>query len=138
MEFLRSRQWIGARRLVLIGVIVFLGIRQYGGQLVSMLRRPDPVHDIVITRAEFRPELPGGRPGWIIGFRNDSDKFTYDQIQLEATYFDERGSVLETDKLVVKQKLPPREEKLVGSADFKARPGANRGNLKVLGATEVK
>ena len=66
LEFLRSRQWIAARRLVLVGVIVFLGIRQYGGQLVSMLRRPDPIHDIVITRAEFRPELPGSRPGWII------------------------------------------------------------------------
>src|ERR1043165_5590793 len=101
LQFLRSRQWVLARRLVLIGVILFLGISQYGGSLVHLLRRPNPTRDIVIIRAEFRPELPGAKPAWIIGFRNTSDKFTYDQIQLEAKYMDETGKVLEQDKLVV-------------------------------------
>src|SRR4030095_11803698 len=98
LQFLRSRQWIMARRLVLVGIILFLGIRQYGDSLVSLLRRPNATRDIVITHSEFRPELPGAKPAWIIGFRNDSDKFTYDQIQLEATYFDDKGNVLERDK----------------------------------------
>ncbi len=138
LEFLRSRQWIAARRLVLIGIIIVLGIRQYGSQVTGLLRRPNPVNDIVITRTEFRPELQGTRPGWIIGFRNDSDRFTYDQIQLDATYLDKDGRVLYSDKLVVSQKLPPRGEKLIGSADIKNRPGAARGTLKVAGASEVK
>ena len=138
LQFLRSRQWVLARRLVLIGVILFLGISQYGGSLVHLLRRPNPTRDIVITRAEFRPELPGAKPAWIIGFRNTSDKFTYDQIQLEARYMDETGKVLEQDKLVVRQKLPPQDEKLVASVDFKNRGGATKGVLKVLGAQETK
>lgn len=138
LDFLRSRQWIVARRLALIAIIVILGIRQYGNSIVSMLRRPNPTRDIVLTRTEFRPELPGTKPGWIIGFRNNSDKFTYDQIQLEATYMDDQGKVLEKDKLVVKQKLPPGDEKLIGSADFKSRGAAKSGTLKVTGAEQVK
>ena len=138
LDFLRSRQWIVARRLALIAIIVILGIRQYGNGIVSMLRRPNPTQDIVLTRTEFRPELPGTKPGWIIGFRNNSDKFTYDQIQLEATYMDDQGKVLEKDKLVVKQKLPPGDEKLIGSADFKSRGAAKSGTLKVTGAEQVK
>ena len=138
LDFLRSRQWIVARRLFLIAIIVILGIRQYGNNVLSMLRRPNPTRDIVLTRMEFRPELPGTKPGWIIGFRNNSDKFTYDQIQLEATYIDDQGKVLEKDKLVVKQKLPPGDEKLIGSADFKSRGAAKSGTLKVTGAEQVK
>ena len=138
LQFLRSRQWIVARRLLLIGIILVLGIRQYGSSLVTLLRRPNPARDIVITRAEFRPELPGAKPAWIIGFRNGSEKFTYDQIQLEATYMDDTGKVLERDKLVVKQKLPPGDEKLIGSVDFKSRGSAKSGSLKVVGADQVK
>ena len=137
LEFLRSRQWIAARRLVLAGIILVLGIRQYGSGIVTVLRRPNPARDIAITRVEFRPELPGSKPAWIIGFRNNSNKFTYDQIQLEATYLDDRGKVLETDKLIVRQKLPPGDEKLIGSVDFKSRGTANSGTLKLLGAQEA-
>ena len=138
LQFLRSRQWIVARRVLLIGIILVLGIRQYGSSLVTLLRRPNPARDIVITRAEFRPELPGAKPAWIIGFRNGSEKFTYDQIQLEATYMDDAGKVLERDKLVVRQKLPPGDEKLIGSVDFKSRGPAKSGSLKVVGADQVK
>jgi hypothetical protein len=138
LQFLRSRQWIVARRLLLIGIILVLGVRQYGNSLATLLRRPNPARDIVITRAEFRPELPGAKPAWIIGFRNGSEKFTYDQIQLEATYMDDAGKVLERDKLVVRQKLPPGDEKLIGSVDFKSRGAAKSGSLKVVGADQVK
>src|SRR6266581_6319825 len=102
LEFLRSRQWVIGRRLFLVGLILFLGIRQYGGDVVTLLRRPNATRDIAVTRAEFRPELPGSKPAWIIGFRNNSNKFTYNQIQLEATYVDAQGRILDRDKLVVK------------------------------------
>ena len=138
LDFLRSRQWILGRRLLLVGIIIFLAIRQYGGNVVSMLNRPNPTKDIEITHAEFRPEIPGSKPAWIIGFRNTSSKFTYDHIQLEATYFDSEGKRLETDKLVVSQKLPPGDEKLIGSTDFKSRGPAKTGTLKVLGAQEAR
>jgi hypothetical protein len=138
LNFLRSRQWILARRLILVGIVLVLGIRQYGSGIVTMLRRPNPVRDIALTHAEFRPELAGAKPAWIIGFRNNSSKFTYDQIQLEATYIDDDGKVLEMDKLVVRQKLPPGDEKLIGSVDFKSRGAARTGTLKVLGAQETK
>ena len=138
LQFLRSREWVIARRLVLIGIILFLGIRQYGDSLVSLLRRPNAPRDIVITHSEFRPELGGAKPAWIIGFRNNSDKFTYDQIQLEATYFDDKGNVLERDKLAVRQKLPPKDEQLVASVDFKSRGAATRGSLRVVAAEQVK
>jgi hypothetical protein len=138
LQFLQTRQWILARRLLLVGIVVLLGVRQYGASFVTLLRRPNPPHDIVLTHAEFRPELPGAKPAWIIGFRNDSNKFTYDQIELDATYLDEQGKVLERDKLVVKQKLPPGDEKLIGSVDFKDRGTAKTGTLKVIGAETVK
>jgi hypothetical protein len=137
LQFFRSRQWVVTRRLLLVGIVLLLGMRQYGDSIVSLLRRPRPVRDIVITRAEFRPELPDAKPAWIIGFRNLSEKFTYDQIELEATYLDERGTILERDKLVVRQKLPPMDEKLIGSVDFKSRGAATQGTLRVLGAKEV-
>jgi hypothetical protein len=138
LQFLRSREWVLARRLVLVGIVLFLGIRQYGDSLVSLLRRPNAPRDIVITHSEFRPELGGAKPAWIIGFRNSSDKFTYDQIQLEATYLDDKGNILERDKLAVRQKLPPGDEKLVASVDFKSRGAATQGTLRVVGAEEVK
>jgi hypothetical protein len=138
LAFLRSRQWVLGRRLLLVGIILVLGIRQYGNSLVSLLRRPNPAQDIVITRVEFRPELATAKPAWIIGFRNDSDKFTYDQIELEAAYMDDQGKVLERDKLVVKQKLPPGDEKLIASVDFKSRGAAKTGTLKVVGAQQAK
>src|SRR5262245_56806987 len=138
LDFLRSRQWIIGRRLFLVGIVIILAIRQYGNGLVTLLRRPNPSRDIVITLAEFHPELAAAKPAWIIGFRNNSNKFTYDQIQLEATYVDSSGAVLEKDKLTVKQKLPPGDEKLIGSVDYKNRGAAASGSLKVVGAEEVR
>ena len=61
LQFLRSRQWVVARRLILLGIILVLGVRQYGGNIVSMLRRPNATRDIVITKAEFRPELQNAK-----------------------------------------------------------------------------
>jgi hypothetical protein len=137
-EFLRSRQWVLGRRLFLVSVVIVVAIRQYGGGVVSLLQRPNAVRDIVITHVEFRAELPGAKPAWIIGFRNNSSKFTYDQIQLEATYTDDQARVLETDKLVVHQKLFPGDEKLVGSVDFKSRGAASGGTVKLIRAEAVK
>ena len=136
-DFLRSRQWVLGRRLVLIGIIILLGIRQYGGNIARMLMRPDPAKDIVVTHAEFRPELPGAKPAWIIGLHNNSNKYTYDQIQVAATYLDDQGKIVDKDKLVIRQKLPPGDEKLIGSVDFKSRGAATRGSLTVTGAATV-
>jgi hypothetical protein len=138
LDFLRTRQWVVARRLVLVGIVLFVGYRTYGDAIISRIRGPNGQRDITITHAEFRPELPGAKPAWIIGFRNNSNRFTYDQIQLEATYVDDSGSILEKDKLVVKQKIPPGDEKLIASVDFKSRGAATHGTLKVMSADEVK
>jgi hypothetical protein len=137
-EFLRSRQWIVVRRLILIGIVVLLGLRQYGPRIAMLLTRPDPARDIVITHAEFRPELTGAKPAWIIGMHNNSSKYTYDQIQVAATYLDEQGEIVDRDQLVIRQKLPPGDEKLIGSVDFKSRGAATRGSLTVTGAATVR
>jgi hypothetical protein len=137
LDFFRSRQWAVTRRLILVGIVILVAIRQYGGQITTLLRHPDPVNDIAITRAEFRPELPGTKPAWIIELHNNSQKFTYDQIQVEAKYIDDSGNVVETDKLVIMQKLAPGDDKLVGSVDFKSRGAAKRGTLRVMSATTV-
>ena len=138
LDFLRTRQWVIARRLALVAITLIVGYRTYGDAIVSRLRGPDPQRDITISRAEFRAELPSAKPAWIIGFHNNSARFTYDQIQLDATYMDNNGTVLEKDRLVVKQKLAPGEEKVIGSIDFKSRGAATRGSLRVLGAEAVK
>ncbi len=138
LDFLCSRQWVIRRRLFLVGIVAIVAYRQYGDSVAMWFSGPNPVRDITITRSEFRPELPAARPAWIIGFRNDSAKFTYDNIELEATYMDKDGKVIETDKLVVKQKLPPGGEKVIASTDFKSRGAASRGTLSVLGAQETR
>jgi hypothetical protein len=136
--FLRSRQWIFARRLALIALIVFLGIRNYAGPVWSWLRAADPQRDVAVIKSEFRTDLGEEKPAWVIGLRNNSNTTTYDQIELEATYMNNEGKVLETDRLVVKQKLTPGHEQTIASTDLKPRVGATNGTLKVIGARRVK
>jgi hypothetical protein len=138
LEFLRTRQWIAARRVILVTIVVILALNRYGGGLTSLLFRPNPTRDIEITRTEFRSDIPAARPVWIIGFRNTSRRFTYDVIQLEANYFDRSGALLQKDKLIVHQRLDPLEEKSIASPDFKERPNATQGTLTVLDAQRVK
>jgi hypothetical protein len=136
-EFLRSRQWVVARRIILVALVVFLGIRNYGDTLSSWIRPSDPQRDIVVIQSEFRPEF-GEKPGWIIGLRNTSSRTTYDQVELEATYMDDEGKVLHTDRLVFKPKLMPGNEQTIASTDNEPRPGAATGTLRVVGARSVK
>ena len=125
------------RRLAMVLLIVVLGLRSYGGYISSRFQKANGARDVVLTRYEFRPELPTAKPAWIIGFKNASGRFTYDSVQLEATYLDATGKVLQKDKLVVRQKLVPGDEQLLASTDIKDRPDATTGTLKVLGAESV-
>lgn len=138
LGFFRTREWVYIRRLVLIAIVVVMGVRNYGGNFSGWLRGPDREHEVVITQSEFRPELDLAKPAWIIGLKNESSRYTYDRIELEATYKDNAGKVLETDKLVVRQKLAPGEEQLIASTDFKSRPGATTGSLRIVRASSVK
>lgn len=135
---LRSRNWRVGRRVALITIVIILAIRNYGGALTSWLKGPDREHDVVLTQVEFRPDVGETKPAWIIGLKNQSTEYTYDEIELEATYKDETGKVLETDKMIIRQKLVPGKEQLTGSTDIKSRPGAVSGTLRVLGARSVK
>jgi len=135
--FLRSRPWIIGRRMALVALVMILAIRNYGDTLSSWLRPSNPQRDVAVIKAEFRPEF-GEKPAWIIGLKNNSSKTAYDQIELEATYIDDKGKVIETDNLVVKQKLPPGHEQTIASTDHKSRPGATTGTLKVVGARSEK
>ena len=134
---LQNRRWIMGRRIAMVLLIVFLGFRSYGGYIASRFQRANGARDVVLTRYEFRPELPTAKPAWIIGFRNASGRFTYDSIQLEATYMDGTGKVLQKDTLVVRQKLIPGGEQLIASTDIKDRPGATTGTLRVLAAESI-
>lgn len=136
-ELFRSRRWKIGRRLALVTLVLVLGFRNYGDSLSSWLRGPDPEQDIVLTHSEFRADLGEPRPSWIIGLKNQSARYSYDQVELEATYKDQAGKILETDKMTIREKLVPGEEQLVGSTDIKARPGAVAGTLKILRATNA-
>ena len=137
LGFLRSRQWIWGRRIALIAIIAILAFRNYGGGLYSWLRGTATAKgDIVITKTEFQPDLRDGKPAWIISLKNQSKTTTYNQVELEATYSDQSGKVLEKDKLVLRQRLVPGDEQVVASSDFKARPGAKGGTLRVLSASK--
>ena len=138
LQFLRTPQWAMARRGILIVIVLVVAVTQYGGRLTDYLYRPDPQKDIEITKSEFRADIPTAKPVWIIAFRNASRRFTYDKIELEATYFDKEGKPLEKDKLVVYQKLDPLQEKSIASPDFKERPNATRGTVSVITARSLK
>jgi hypothetical protein len=136
--FLRTRKWVIIRRLALAVLIAFLAYRNWGNPLLARLRSPDPARDLVITKSEFRPDLPGSRPAWIIGIRNNSRRYGYDLIQIQATYFDGSGAILQTDQMTLHQKLVPGQEEVVGSTDYRERPGATSGTLKVIKAEVLK
>lgn len=126
-----------ARRLALIALVVILGIRNYGDTVSSWLQGSGDEQDVIITKSEFRPDLGDVKPAWIIGLKNESDKTAYEQIELEATYKDAEGNVLEVDTFVVRQKLLPGNEKLIASTDIKSRPRATTGTLRILGAKSI-
>ena len=132
----RTRQWVLGRRVALIVIILILALRNYGDSLSSWFRGSTDEQDVVITQAEFRPDLRDGKPAWIIRLKNQSGGATYNRFELEATYKDDSGKLLEVDKMVLRQKLGPGEEQVVASPDFKARPGATTGTLKVLSASK--
>ena len=138
-DFLRSRPWVMGRRFVLLSIVLIVAYRSYGDSFFSYLRGPRSTRGTSSSHGpNFVRNCRNRRPGWIIGFRNDSVRYTYDQIQLEATFTDDAGKVIEQDTLVVKQKLPPGFEQIIGSTDFKYRGGATRGSLKVIGAERVR
>jgi hypothetical protein len=138
LQFFRTREWVFIRRLVLIGLILFLAYRTWGGMLLTPFQSANASRDIIITKSEFRPDVPGSKPAWIIGIRNNSSRFGYEQIQLEATYLDASGAILQKDTLTLHQKLVPGQEEVIGSTDIHERPGATSGQLKILSATKLK
>ena len=138
LQFFRTREWLFIRRLVLIGLVVFLGIRTWGSYLLTPFQSANASRDIAITKSEFRPDVPGAKPAWIIGVRNNSSRFGYGEIQLEATYLDKTGAVLQKDSLTLHQKLVPGQEEVIGSTDIHERPGATNGRLKIVSATTLK
>jgi hypothetical protein len=139
LSFFRTRQWVVARRLLLVGVILVLAYRNYGDRITSWTgTKNDAQQDIVITKAEFHGSRPGERPAWILNFHNTSSEHTYDRIQLEATYSDSDGRVLQKDTLVVNQILRPGEQKLVASVDSRERGTAVAGYVSILDAEKVQ
>jgi len=138
LQFFRTREWVFIRRLVLIGLILFLGYRAWGGYLLTPFQSANATRDIVITKSEFRPDVSGSRPAWIIGVRNNSSRFGYKDIQLQATYLDASGTVLQKDTMTLHQKLVPGQEEVIGSTDIHERPGATSGQLKIISATTLK
>jgi len=138
LSFFRTREWVIVRRFVLIGLILFLAYRTYGNSLFERFQSPDAARDIAITKSEFRADVVGTKPGWIIGLRNNSRRHGYDLIQVEATYFDKTGTVLQKDSMTVYQKLTPGQEEVIGSTDAQERPGAVNGSLKVIRAEVLK
>jgi hypothetical protein len=138
LHFFRSREWVTIRRFVLIGLIVFLAYRTWGSSLLTPFQSANAARDLAITKSEFRPDVPGSKPAWIIGIRNNSSRFGYDLIEVEATYLNKSGAVLEKDTMTLHQKLVPGQEEVIGSTDYRERPGAMNGTLKVIKAVTLK
>ena len=139
LNFLRTRQWVIVRRLLLLAVILFLAYRNYGDRIVSWMQSGNEAQqDIVLTKAEFHSSPPGQRPAWILNLHNTSTEHTYDRIQLEATYADTEGRVLQKDTLIVNQVLRPGEQRLVASVDSRERGAAVNGYVTVLNAQRVE
>jgi hypothetical protein len=139
LNFLRTKQWVLARRLLLVAVILVLAWRNYGDRVTSWMQSSnDAQQDIVITKAEFHGSGPGERPAWILNLHNRSTENTYNRIHLAATYSDGAGRVLQTDTLIVNQVLRPGEQKLVASVDSRERGAAVNGYVTVLDAERME
>jgi len=138
LQFFRTREWVLIRRLVLVGLILFLGLRTWGSYLIAPLQSPNAARDIALTKVEFRPDLPGTKPVWIIGLSNNSKRFGYDQIKVQAKYLDKSGATLQVDNMTLHQKLIPGQEEVIGTTDFRERPGAANGTMSIIEATVLK
>lgn len=138
LQFFRTREWVILRRVILVGLVLVLAYRTWGSSVLSTFQSANAARDIVVSKAEFRPDVSGSKPVWIIGVRNKSRRFGYDRIQLEATYWDATGAVLQKDTMTLHQKLIPGQEEVIGSTDLRERPGAANGTLKVISAEVLK
>ena len=138
LQFFRTKDWVRIRRLILVVLVLVLGVRTWGNYLLTPFQSPNAIRDIQITKAEFRPEVTGAKPAWVIGVRNNSKRFGYDLIQLESTYLDNSGTVLQKDAMTLHQKLIPGQEEVLLSTDYRERPGAVNGQLKIVSATPLK
>ena len=133
----RSR-WPVARRVLLVSIVLIVAYRNYGDNFKGWFIASGPETEIVITHTEFRTDLEGDlRPAWFIGLLNRSDDTVYDNIVLEATYFS-GATILETDRLIIEQRLRPGQEELIGSRDSRVREGATAGQVRVIGAEVVE
>jgi hypothetical protein len=137
MHFLYSRYWVIGRRVALIGVAIVVGYQSYGETISGWFREPSPAEELIVTHSEFRADMGGERPFWIIHIQNISSGRTYDQILMEATYLDDEGTVTETDRILITQRVGPGEKKEVASSDARPRGAATRGTLKVLDAEVI-
>jgi len=138
LGFFRTREWIITRRLVLVGLVLVLGYRTWGSYLLAPLQSPNAGRDIAITKIEFRPDLPGAKPAWIIGLRNNSSRFSYHHIKVQAKYLDKSGTTLQVDNMTLQQKLIPGQEEVIGTTDIRERPGASNGTMTVIDADVLK
>ena len=137
MNPFRSSYWSRLRRPLLIVAVIVLGYRSYGDSIARWFQPADPVTEIVITHSEFRPEVGGERPVWILRLYNSSSRNIYDRVVMEATYVNIDGVVTEKDQIIINQRLNPREEKEIPSRDPKPRINAARATLKVINAQVV-
>ena len=137
-SLLRSPYWVVGRRVALVAIVVVLAYRNYGDGLLGRLSGPDPVADIVITQHEFKSDPGGERPLWILELENRSTRTAYDTVTMEATYFDAEGGVLETDRIVIGQRLNPGDVQTIASPDPKPRTGSVDGTLRVIDGEVVE
>lgn len=137
MKLIQSHYWVYVRRTILIIAVIVLGYRSYWDSIVGFIGGPDPTHDIVITYSEFIPQGNGNKPLWIIRLRNNSSDTTYDEIVLNSTYMNNRNEIVDTDQIIIKQRLNPRNEEEIPSRDPKVRDTAATAKIEILDARIV-
>ena len=128
--------WVGRAGLVI--AVIVLGYRSYWDSIVGFIGGPDPTQDIVITYSEFIPQGNGNEPLWIIRLRNNSSDTTYDEIVLNATYMNNRNEIVETDQIIIKQRLNPKNEEEIPSRDPKIRDTAATAKIEILDAKIIE
>ena len=69
---------------------------------------------------------------------NNSKRFGYDLIKVQAKYLDKSGATLQVDSMTLHQKLIPGQEEVIGTTDFRERPGAINGTMTIVEAAVLK
>jgi hypothetical protein len=97
----------------------FPGIRTWGSYLIAPLQSPNAARDIALTKVEFRADVSGTKPVWIIGLRNKQQAIWLRPHQSSGKISRQIGSNVAGRQHDSASEADTGTEEVIGTTDFR-------------------